>query len=155
MFGVPLDAWYVWIGLAIVGSAVFGLASALPSAMPPDATGAARTVDGVAASDNAAVGKHPLSNAESVRIGSGSISVRGPGGTEHAGFGYGPIVPVVEQPALRATLRGEPPEQAFDSAAEFERAIRDASVAEPRWQDSDRLVVRRVRWEGTDVVLAG
>jgi len=155
MLGVPLDAWYVWIGLAIVGSTVFGIASALPSAMPPDASGAARTVDSVAASDHAAVGKHQLSNAESARIGADSISLRGPGGTEHAGFGYGPIVPVVDHPALRATLLGEPPERAFGSAAEFERAISRAGATDPRWQGADQLVVRRVQWKGVDVVLAG
>ena len=155
MLGVPLDAWYVWIGLAIVGSTVFGIASALPSAMPPDAAGAARTVDGVAASDHAAVGKHPLPNAERARVGSDSISLRGPGGIEHAELGYGPIVPVVDQSALRATLLGDPPERAFGSVAEFERTIRRANATDPRWQGADRLVVRRVQWEGVDVVLAG
>ena len=155
MFGAPLDAWYVWIGLAIVSSTVLGVVTAIPAAAPPDASGAARTVDGVAASEHAAVGKHPLSNADAVRIGSDSVSLRGPGGTEHAAFGYGPVVAVLDDPALRSTLEGDPPERAFRTPAGFERALRRARAAEPRWQGADRLVVRRVRWEGVDVVLAG
>ncbi len=155
MFGLPLDAWYVWIGLAVASTAAFGVVTVLPSAPPPDASGVARTVDSVAASDHAGVGKHPLSNADSVRIGADSVSIRGAGGTAHASFGYGPVVPVVDDPALRGTLLGEPPDRAFKTPEAFERAVRDARTDEPRWQDTDRLVVRRVRWEGTDVVLAG
>ena len=155
MFGPPLDAWYVWIGLAIVSSTAVGVVTAIPSAVPPDASGAARTVDGVAASEHAAVGKHPLSNAETVRIGSDSVSLRGPGGTEHAAFGYGPVVPVVDDPKLRATLRGDPPSRTFRTPAEFARAVRRARATKPQWQGTDRLVVRRIDWEGTDVVLAG
>ena len=155
MFGLPLDAWYVWIGLAVASSAAFGVVTVLPSAPPPDASGAAKTVDSVAASDHAAVGKHPLSNAESVRVGSDTISIRGSGGTEHASFGYGPVVPVVDDPALRATLLGEPPDRAFRTPEAFERAVRDARREEPRWQGTEQLVVRRVSWEGTDAVLAG
>ncbi|WP_181693126.1 hypothetical protein [Natronomonas sp. LN261] len=155
MFEMPLDAWYVWIGLTIVSGTAVGMVSALPSAVPPDASGAARTVDSVAASEHAAVGKHPLSNAETARVGADSISLRGPGGTEHARFGYGPVVPVVRDNALRAALLGEPPERAFRTPDEFERAVQRARETEPQWQGTDRLLARRVRWEGTDVVLVG
>jgi hypothetical protein len=155
MFGVPLDAWYVWIGLAIVSSAAFGVVTTLPSAAPPDAAGAARTVDGVATSEYAATGSHPLSNAETVRIGTDSISVRGAGGTDHAAFGYGPVVPAIEGSKLRMVLHGEPPSRMFASPARFERAIRRARLAEPRWRSAERLTVRRVQWEGVDGVLVG
>lgn len=155
MFEVPLDAWYVWIGLAVVSSATFGVVSVLPSALPPDAAGSARTVDSVAASDYAAVGKHPLSNAEAVRIGVDSISLRGPGGTGHAAFGYGPVTPVTDGSKLESVLRGEPPQRVFRSPAAFERATAKAREAEPEWKQTDRLVVRRVDWEGIDAVLVG
>lgn len=155
MFDVPLDAWYVWIGLAIVSSAAFGVVTALPSAAPPDADGAARTVDGVAASEYEAVGKHPLSNAETVRIGTDSISVRGAGGTEHASFGYGPVVPAIDGSKLHMILLGEPPSRMFASPDRFDRAIRHAQSAEPQWQGTERLTVRRVHWGGTDAVLVG
>lgn len=156
MLEVPLDAWYVWIGLAIVSSATFGVVSTLPAAPPPDASGAAETVDSVAASEHAALGKHPLSNADAVRIGTDSISVRGAGGTtEHEPFGYAPATPVVGDSDLRPVLLGEPPQRAFDTRAEFGRAAERARADEPRWQRTDRLVVRRVQWGETDVVLVG
>lgn len=155
MFGVPLDAWYVWIGLAIISSAAFGVVTTLPSAAPPDAAGAARTVDSVAASAYAATGSHPLPNAESVRIGTDSISVRGAGGTDHAAFGYGPVVPTIEGSKLHMVLLGEPPSRMFVSPSRFERAIWHARRAEPEWRGSERLTVRRVQWEGIDAVLVG
>jgi len=155
MFEAPLDAWYVWIGLAVASSAMFGVASVLPSAAPPDASGSARTVDSVAASDHAAVGKHPLSNTKSVRIGVDSISLRGPGGTANAGFGYGPITPVASGSVLAPVLRGEPPEAVFDTPEAFQRATTQAREPEPHWKETDRLLVRRVSWEGIDAVLVG
>lgn len=155
MFDVPLDAWYVWLGLAVASSATFGLASAMPAAPPPDASGAAETVDGVAASPYAAVGEHPLPNAEAVRIQQDTLSLRGPGGVEHAGLGYGPVAPARQDEELAALLRGEPPEAVFDSPADFQAAIRESTSRDPRWERTDRLVVRRVTWEGTDAVLVG
>lgn len=155
MFEVPLDGWYIWIGLAVVSSATLGVVSVLPSAPPPDAAGSARTVDRVAASEHAALGKHPLSNAEAVRIGSDSISLRGGGGTAHAAFRYGPVTPVAGDAELRSVLRGTPPERVFDSAKAFESATARARRTDPRWQRLDQLVARRVNWEGTDVVLVG
>lgn len=155
MLEIPIDAWYVWIGLAAVGSTVFGIAGALPAAAPPDASGPARVVDGVAASEYTAVGRHPLSGVDAVRIGTDSISVRGPGGTEHAAFGYAPVTPVTAGSNLGRVLRGGPPARAFGSAAAFEQAISQAKAAEPTWRDADRLTARRVNWEGIDVVLVG
>ncbi len=155
MFEVPLDAWYVWIGLAAVSSATLGVVSVLPSAVPPDAAGSAETVDSVAASDHAAVGKHPLSNVEAVRIGANSISLRGPGGTAHAAFGYGPVTPVLSNSTLEPVLRGMPPDAVFDTPHAFERATIRAQEVEPHWKKTDRLVVRRVSWEGTHAVLVG
>ena len=153
VFDAPLDAWYVWIGLAVASSTAFGVAGALPAGPPPDAAGAATTVDGVAASPHAAVGSHPLPNADAVRVGGDTLSVRGPGGTAHADLGYGPVTPATG--ALEGVLRGEPPEGAFDSPAEFRRAAAAARAADPAWRSTDRLFVRRVSWEGVDVVLVG
>lgn len=154
MFDAPLDAWYVWIGLAVAGGTAFGVAGAMPTAPPPDAAGAATTVDGVATSPHAAVGSHPLPNAVAVRVGRDGLSLRGPGGTEHAALGYGPVTPATRDD-LASVLRGDPPEQAFDSPADFRRAARAAQVSDPAWRTTDRLLVRRVSWEGVDVVLVG
>lgn len=154
MFDAPLEAWYVWIGLAVAGGAAVGVAGSMPAAPPPDAAGAARTVDGVAASPHAAVGSHPLPNAAAVRVGRDGLALRGPGGTERAPLGYGPVTPAAGD-GLAAVLRGEPPGRAFDSPADFRRAARAARAADPEWRATERLLVRRVSWEGVDVVLVG
>jgi len=155
MLDVPLDAWYVWLGLAVTSGAALGVAGSMPGAAPPDATGAATTVDGVAASPHAAVGKHPLSNAEAVRVGGDTLSLRGPGGTAHADLGYGPVTPATGDASLAAVLQGEPPERVFHSPAAFERALSAARATGPSWHRTNRLVVRRVSWEGVDAVLVG
>ncbi|QLD86291.1 hypothetical protein HWV23_11340 [Natronomonas halophila] len=155
MFDVPVDAWYVYLGLAVASGATVTLAGAMPAAAPPDATGAARTVDSVAASQHASVGSHPLADADAVRVGADTLSLRGPGGTTHAGLGYGPVVLAPEGTPLGGVLRGEPPEQVFTSPARFERAVADRRATDPTWYRTDRLLVRRVTWEGTDVVLVG
>ena len=40
MFEAPLDAWYVWLGLAAVSATAVGVVAGLPAAPPPDAAGA-------------------------------------------------------------------------------------------------------------------
>ena len=155
MFEAPLDAWYVWLGLAVVSGAAAGVVTGMPAAPPPDATGAAETVDGIAASEHATTAERPVPNAEAVRVGTDSLSLRGPGGTAHARFGYGPITPAASDGDLEAVLHGTPPDRVFDLPAAFERAARAERRTRPQWTPVDRLLVRRVRWEGTDVVLVG
>ncbi|MFQ3318240.1 MAG: hypothetical protein ACI8UR_000406 [Natronomonas sp.] len=155
MFDIPLDALYVWLGLTVVSGAAFGVASAVPAAPPPDASGAAETVDSVAASRYGSVGSHPLSAADAVRIGRDTVSLRGPGETTHATLGYGPVTPATTNERLLAVLHGEPPERVFATAEAFERAVESARAADPRWHRTDRLLVRRISWEETDVVLVG
>ncbi|WP_254838874.1 DUF7283 family protein [Natronomonas marina] len=155
MFEAPLDAWYVWLGLAAVSATAAGVVTAIPAAPPPDATGAAETVDAVAVSEHATIDERPLPNAEAVRVGADSLSLRGPGGTAHARFGYGPVTPATADERLEAVLLGTPPERVFASPKAFERAASAARRDRPQWTDTDRLVVRRVTWEGTDVVLVG
>jgi hypothetical protein len=155
MFDVPLDAWYAWLGLAVASATAVGVAASLPATPPPDAAGVATTVDGVAASPHAAVGSHPLPNADAVRVGRETVSLRGPGGTAHAELGYGPVTPATGDESLAAVLAGEPPDRVFESPAAFRRAIGAARDADPEWHPSDELRVRRVSWEGVDVVLVG
>ena len=155
MFEAPLDAWYVWVGLAVVAGTAVGVVTAMPAVPPPDATGAAETVDAVATGERAAVEERPLPNAEAMRVGVDSLSLRGPGGTTHARFGYGPVTPAVGDGPLEAVLHGTPPARAFDSPAALRRAAAAARDRRPRWTATDRLVVRRIRWGEVDVVLAG
>ena len=155
MFDAPLDAWYVWVGLAVVSGTAAGVVTGMTAVPPPDATGAAETVDGVAASEYATTDERLLSNAEAVRVGVDSLSLRGPGGTTHARFGYGPVTPAGGDADLEAVLHGTPPERVFGSPAALERAAAAQRRTDPQWRAADRLLVRRVRWEGTDVVLVG
>jgi hypothetical protein len=155
MFEAPVDAWYVWLGLAVASTATLGVATSLPAAAPPDATGVARTIDSTAASQYPAVGRHPAPNAAAVRVGGGRVSLRGPGGTARAALGYGPVTPVGDDDRLQAVLRGEPPARAFGSPEAFERALHRQRAADPRWIETDSVVVRRLSWEGIDAVLVG
>jgi hypothetical protein len=155
MLDVPLDAWYLWLGLVVAAGAALGVASSVPAAPPPDADGAAMAVDGVAASPHAAVASHPLPNAVVVRVGRDTLSLRGPGGTTHADLGYGPVTDAGGNESLTAVLRGEPPGRVFDSPTVFRRTVEAARTAEPEWRPTDELFVRRISWEGVDVVLAG
>lgn len=153
MFDAPLDAWYVWLGLAVASGATLTVASAMPAAPPPDAAGAAHVVDATSASEHDAVGEHPLSNADEVRVGSDALSLRGPGGTVHAHLGYGPVTPAHGDDRLRAVLRGVPPDRVFESPAAFDGAVAAARASSPAWRRTDRLTARRVTWEGVDAVL--
>lgn len=153
MFDAPLGAWYVWLGLAVASGATFTVAAAMPAASPPDASGAAQTVDETAASEHAAIGAHPLPNADEVRVGSDTLSLRGPGGTAHASLGYGPVTPAHRDDRLLAVLGGVPPDRAFESPEAFDGAVAAARPSSPTWYRTDRLTVRRVTWEGVDAVL--
>ncbi|MEF8856260.1 MAG: hypothetical protein V5A16_02425 [Haloplanus sp.] len=155
MIGVPVDAWYVWIGLSLAGLALVGVGATLPTAPPPAAADAADTVDRTAATAHPATAEHPL-DAAAVRIGPRRLGLRNDAGTTHATFAFGPVTPTSEVRALRAVLRGAPPDAYFDSGV----ALCDASAAArnrtPRWRPVDGpLIVRHVIWEGCDVTLVG
>jgi len=153
-----LDVWYLHAGLAAVGLALLGVTTGLPTHPPPDATGAARVVDGVASSPHAAVGEHPL-DADRLRLAPRGITLDGPGGRAHATFRFGPITPVDSGGDLARVLSGAPPDRVFDDPEAFARVAatrRRAVTRDPAWRPApEQLVVRRVEWEGVDVTLVG
>ncbi len=160
MFDAPLDAWYVWLGVAAVSLAVFGVAIELPTSPPPNAASAADTVDSVAGCPYIATAEHPL-KAGQIKLGPRQLDLRDNGGTAHATFRYGPIVPVSVVAAgrnpngkLARVLAGTPPSTVFDSPGAFQRSIRDARNRQPTWEQAkSRLRVRCVSWEGVDATL--
>lgn len=154
MLEVPVDAWYVWIGLVTVAAVAFGVATALPTAPPPDATAAANTVDAVAGSINGSTGEHPVA-ASAVKLAPHQVSLRGAGGVSHAPLAYGPVTPVGEDERLRAVLDGAPPASEFDSPAQLAEAAEQARQPPYRWQTTDRIRVRTVVWGETRVTLVG
>lgn len=153
MFETPVDSWYVWIGLAVASVAVFGVALSLPRSTPPDAVGVAETVDSVASSDHEAVGERDLRAVE-IKVGPHRVRLRSDGGAEHATFAYGPVTPVAGNERLQRVAAGDPPTQVFDSAAQFERTVREARNRTSSWRPaSNRLLVRRVSWGEVNVTL--
>ncbi|WP_132057428.1 DUF7283 family protein [Halorussus amylolyticus] len=154
MFDAPVDAWYLWVGVAVASTVAFGVATTLPRAPPPDAASVADTVDSVAASDRPATAVHPLS-ADAIRVGSYRIWLRDDGETGHATVTYGPVTPVRRGTALWDVLRGAPPETAFGDTAALRRAAANAENRTPEWRTTDELTVRTISWEGVDVTLVG
>ena len=155
MLDVPVESTYVWIGLALVGASMLGLAVRVPTAPPPDAAAAARTVDSVASSPYEARGQQPV-DAEAIRLGSERVGLRGDGGSAHAAFAYDTVVPTFSRDALTSVLHGRPPSAVFDDPAAFESAVAEARTYDSQWQPApEQLLVRRVTWGGVDVTLVG
>lgn len=155
MFDAPADTWYLWLGVATASVLALGVAVGLPTTVPPDAAGAANTIDAVAASPHEATGQHAL-DARQTKISPHQIALRNDGGTTHAQFVYGPVTPVGETSPLASVLTGTPPERVFASPSEFRTATATARNRTPPWERVDgKLIVRRVTWEGVDVTLVG
>jgi hypothetical protein len=155
MFDAPADTWYLYVGVAAASTLALGVALSLPATAPPDATRAAATVDNVASSPHAATGHAPL-DADRIDLVPTGLALRNDGGTVHASFAYGPVTPVSDGGRLRRVLDGAPPSCIFTSATAFREAAATARNRTRNWRPAgDRLVVRRVTWEGVDVTLVG
>ncbi|WP_049971228.1 DUF7283 family protein [Haladaptatus cibarius] len=159
MFDAPVDAWYVWLGVAVASLAVFGVAAELPTTPPPDAVRAVNTVDSVAGCEYTATAEHPIS-AREVKLDARGIGLRGVGGSAHAAFVSDSVVPVgsvdgsKRDTNLRRVLNGEPPDSVFDSPTDFASAVRVAGNRKATWQGADNtLRIRCVSWEGVDATL--
>lgn len=153
MLDTPVDAWYVWVGLALVAAAAVGAAAEFPTAPPPDARTAAGTVERVAAADHEATASHAL-DADAVRLQPHRLSLRDGDRTTHARFAR-PVTPVRRGTPLWRVLRGARPADAFEGATTLRDAVRAARDAPARWQQADQLFVRTLTWEGVDVTLVG
>jgi hypothetical protein len=155
MFDVPVDAWYVWVGLAVASVAVLGVVSTLPTAPPPDAASVAETVDRTAAAEYGATAEHPV-DAEAVRLSPRGVGLRNGAGTTHASFAFEDVTPVARGTRLHAVLLGAPAASRFTSPSELARACATARARDPTWRPiGGPLVVRHLTWEGTDVTLVG
>lgn len=152
----PVDAWYVWIGAAIVTVALAGIVLALPQQPPPDATRAANTIDRVAGSSMGAEGTYDH-DAEMVQIGVHEISMRNDGGTSHATVTYGPMAPVNGSDDLEAILYGGHPSEEYSDPNWEDELHSDVQAAErdalrPKWRkahDTLRVVAVDYQYNGT------
>lgn len=171
-FESPVDAWYVWFGVAVASLAIAGVALSLPTQPSPDATGAANAIDRVAGSTQVAW-TTVTHDADQIRLGTTRLSMRNEGGVTHAAVAFGPMTPVfavdnlTQRGALRAILHGTPPATVLDRPAYrsvTEAELRDTAQAtretlhgqRPEWQPADgQLHVRTVDLDGEVVVLVG
>jgi hypothetical protein len=153
MFDAPVDAWYVWIGLALVAAAAAGTAAEFPTAPPPDARAAAATVDRVAAADHTATARHPL-DADAVKVATNHVSLRDDGRTSHARLTRA-VIPVQRGSALWRVLRGAPPAVHYERSTDLQDAVREARDASDHWRPAEQLFVRTVTWEDVHVTLVG
>lgn len=167
-FEAPVDAWYVWIGVAIVAAGLFAVVTSLPSNPPPDANEAVNTIDEVAGNPYPADARYEH-DATEVRIGVQEVSLRNDAGTNRATVRYGPMTPldavdgVANRSAVCRILDGESPTQVVKSidAIENGRQLRVAAATartsvETRganWRHADGTVrVRKVFLDGEPVV---
>lgn len=153
MLDAPVDAWYVWVGLALVAATAVGTVTQFPTAPPPDAAAAAATVERVAAADHEATARHPV-DAEAVTLSPGRLALRDDGRVSRADLAVR-VTPVRRATALWRVLRGARPGAAFDGPTGLATAASRARDRQGGWQRTDQLFVRTVTWEGVDVTLVG
>ena len=155
MFDAPVETLYVWLGVATVSVVALGVAIGLPTATPPDATAVARAVDAVAVGPSGSLSTHAL-RAERIRLSPRRVGLAGSAGRAHATFAYGPVTPADEGGRLAQVLVGRRPSAVFGSPVAFADALRAARDRDGDWRPApDRLVVRRVAWEGVNATLVG
>jgi len=154
MFDVPVDAIYVWLGVAAVSVVTLGVVVAFPTTAPPQPTTVADAVDRIAVEP---AGAHTTVRIEAteMRLGSQRIALRNDGGSASAAFAYGPVTPAVDDDRLELLLYGHPPAGAFESVAAFRDAVEDARTTSEWRPAPETIEVRRIHWEGTDVTLVG
>ena len=146
----PVDAWYVWLGVAAVSIGLAGLALSVPSTPPPDATTAANTIEETAASPTEATGEYDHDGTEA-RIGERRLWLRADGTQNTARIAYGRMVPVSGDEQLRAVLDGDDATSVYDHNADrdawaaFHGDVEDARdrAEDPEWRPADGTV--RVR----------
>lgn len=146
----PVDAWYVWLGVAAVSVGLAGLALGVPSTPAPDAPAAANTIEETAASPHEASGRYDH-DATEARIGEHRLRLRADGTESTARIAYGQMVPVSDDEQLQAVLDGEAPLDVYDRTIErdawaaFHADVEDARdrAADPEWRPAEGVV--RVR----------
>lgn len=155
MLELPVDSWYAWVGLAIVSVVVLAASATLPLHPPPDAGGAADTIDAVAGGEYPATAEHGIT-AERMRLTPSRITLRNEAGTTSATFLFDPVTPVGDDERLGRVLHGVPPSSVFGNPTEFARAASAARTPKSGWRPApNRLRVRQVHWGETRVTLVG
>lgn len=154
----PIDAWYVWIGVALISVGFTGVAVSLPSEAPPDADTAANAVEEVATSSfNSSVNYDH--KAEEVWIDKRTIALRNDGGTARATIAFGTMTPVRAHPTspekgINITL-GTPIEEEFEDQEAMRVWVNETqeNASMSGWRPAqDELRVRKVEWGDESVI---
>lgn len=154
----PVDAWYVWLGVAAVSVALTGMAVSLPSTAAPDAPAAANTIEETATSPHDTTGQYHH-DATDVRIGERRLWLRTDDGESTARIAFGRMVPAGENNQLQAVLDGEDPLSVYDRSAERDAWAAfhaDVETARGRTDDPDwrpakgTLRVRAIEYPAVD-----
>jgi hypothetical protein len=154
VFEAPIDSLYVWTGLSLTSALFLGVAVGLPTQPPPNAASVADAVDVVAGSPYPSTAEQPT-GADAARIGPRRVTLRGDGGTSHATFVSGPVVPAGEG-SLGRVLSGIPPRSAFDTLSAFREAVTQARTDPATWRPVEgEIAIRKVSWGEFDVTLVG
>jgi len=163
----PADAWYTWVSVALVSIAVGGTVLGLPTQPPPDAAGAANTVDRVANSEAGAAATYEH-DASEIRVGTRQLWLRNGAGTAHASVAFDSLTPLAAtagrtRRAVKALLDGRPPravlaETTFESQSELRKALAGArrrlDREGPEWRPAEgQIRVRVVAVDGQRVIL--
>jgi hypothetical protein len=163
----PVDAWYVWVGVAVVSVGLLGFVLGFPSQPSPDAARAVNAIDRVSSSSHQASVAYDH-DAEAIKVGTKRVAMRNSGGTSQESVVFGSLTPVdaVEgddrREALERIAAGAPPasvleEYSFDAAA-LRGAAADARDQVDRngaqWRPAEGpLFVRQLELGGERVVL--
>jgi len=99
-FEAPVDAWYVWMGVAVVSLSIAGVALSLPTTAPPDANAAANTVDSVGSKPYTASATYEH-DADQYWASNETILLRNDGGTTRATIRFGLMAPAWPKDDLR------------------------------------------------------
>jgi hypothetical protein len=164
----PVDAWHVWLGVALVSFGLGSVVIALPTQPPPDATKAANTIDSVASTARHAEARYEH-DATAVRLGPTQVSLRNDAGTAHDTIAFGSMTPVsavadpAQQRALERIARGanvtavvhdRPGLNTTVLRTAVESARNRVTTDGPAWHQTDgALGVRKLELDGETVVL--
>lgn len=164
----PVDAWQVWLGVALVSIGLGSVVFALPTQPPPDATKAVNTIDRAASAAHHAEARYEH-DATAVRLGPKQVSLRNDGGTAHDTIAFGSMTPVsaVADPArqraleqiakganVTAVVRASPELNTTVLRTAVESARTRVSTDGPAWHQAEgTLAVRKLELDGETVVL--
>ncbi|MFB6114043.1 MAG: hypothetical protein ABEJ58_08080 [Halodesulfurarchaeum sp.] len=154
MLGIPSDAMWVWVGLLLGSALMFGVIADLGAA-PPDATRVADSVEEVQAVEYSTKAVVPV-EATSMKLSTSRLALRGPGGTSHATFAGGDVIPARPETKLSDVLHGTPASSAFRSPTALQDALWRSRFHESEWYHLGKTItIRRIRYGEVDSVLVG